>query len=233
MPVPRNWPYQNKFKLIQQNLIQFYHSEFYQRNWSRRLGGATVGLTDTNEGTSNLRVKRRWLHYQQGPPPSVSSIAHIHKIQNTFFLSALFSSVTRSRSFLEITAWRDLPQNAMNDPDDPAISRFCEAQTFVTVHTTARHYLLSNQSTSCLCISRSQNSISSLLHLLLSNCLFRVFNFSDHNMLVRSMHVGHYVVNYSKFLLTLSWAPQASRDVPGDAGRGRRGDKRNTMHEGL
>ena len=47
-------------------------------------------------------------------------------------------------------------------------------------------------------------------------------------MLVRSMHVGHYAVNYSKFLLTPSWAPQVSRDVPEDAVRGRPGDKRNT-----
>ena len=163
-----------------------------------------------------------------GPPTSVSSIAHIHKIQNTFFSSAPFSSVTISRSFLEMTARRDLPQNAMFDPDDPAISRFCEAQTFVTVHTTARHYLLSIQSISCLSISRSPNLISPLLHLLLSNCLFHVFNFSDHNMLVRSMHVGHYAVNCSKFLLTLSWAPQVSRDVPVDAVRGRPVDKRNT-----
>jgi hypothetical protein len=52
-------------------------------------------------------------------------------------------------------------------------------------------------------------------------------------VLVQSMHVGHYFVNYSKFLLTLSWAPQVSRDVPVDAGRGRRGDKRNTLYEGL
>jgi hypothetical protein len=74
-----------QIKLIQQNLIQFYHSEFYQRNCSSSLDGVTVGHTDTIEGTSKLRVTRRWLGYRQGPPPSVSSIAHIHKIQNTFF----------------------------------------------------------------------------------------------------------------------------------------------------
>jgi len=64
------------------------------------------------------------------------------KYKTPLFSSAPFSSVTRPRSFLEITARRDLPQNATTDPDDPAISRFCEAQTFVTVHTTARHYLI-------------------------------------------------------------------------------------------
>ena len=87
------------------------------------------------------------------------------------FSFAPFSSVTRSRSFLEITARQDLHQNAMTDPDDPAISRICEAQTFVTVHTTVRHYLLSIQSTSCRSISRSTNLMSTLLHLFLPNCL--------------------------------------------------------------
>jgi hypothetical protein len=61
----------------------------------------------------------------------------------------------------------------MFDPDDQAISRFCEAQTFVTVHNTARHYLLSIQSTSRLSISRSPNLISSPSY----TCFFQIAYF--------------------------------------------------------